>query len=815
MGGRNQEIIGQAIGGVDYDTPEWSAKRTDQAGASTDGEHILAIGLYRKSGANWIPWDGTVASAAPADAPFLTFGQSTGLSNEFSVKSSDRTLLLDGQDVHFEWQDDTAARSFIIQNVDSTESGETAKYVTVSGGFGDEVIFESYRGSILAANLRAQLTYSQLGFGAGSGIDALIRRAAAGTLEVQRTGTGVLLQGALVGEANPRWRLQENLLEFGPGSTAPDVLLRRPSLGLLEVQRAAATASSGMLRGLIGVEANPRWQFGFSSGSLLELGFGAGGATAMTEFLRRTATRALRLVSTTGTTFVTLGALSSTDTQPRWLLTTRALPSTLGTMGAWSAGPGGSTAVDTHIHRGPDAAQLWVRNYLALPNLLTAPSPTDPQEAESPLYLYARPPGGVSGLEARLFYRSLSSGVAATEIGPLGFLRGLLRRFNLALGGMEINNADNFSGLSGVDFWGLLAAPTASANSSADAAYSPALSLTGSLQAPGTTDSGTANAAVTTTATTLTDTREAWATNEWAGAKLVYNATLTGTVVSNTATTLTISVWSTPGDPVDGQAWSLLNGATTFAVTGGLPLIGDMIVIDTEKIQVISTSSPNVIGCYRGVAGTTAAAHLAGAAISLAAGSTRTMWSSDGEPTLELDTGTTINSDASLEFPFGPDYHTDHLLVWKLHLRNVTDIRLFAGFTDQTAATMLASDNPAGNYFGIQFSTARGDPRIQCVSKDGTTQNLQNTDWTSGLGETPFVGEKYYVVMEFVSGSSPTISLFNASWVQVGTTETLAVNLPIPDTVRSRLVVGIRNTAAASKRIRHHMASYNISPSVA
>ena len=97
-----------------------------------------------------------------------------------------------------------------------------------------------------------------------------------------------------------------------------------------------------------------------------------------------------------------------------------------------------------------------------------------------------------------------------------------------------------------------------------------------SLAATG--DNGTANAAVTTTNTTLTDTRESWTTNEWAARVVICNSK-TMTVTSNTATTLTGASWSGGGNPGDGNSWVLGLGGfgyvaniKTFAVTPTQPM---------------------------------------------------------------------------------------------------------------------------------------------------------------------------------------------------------------------------------------------------
>lgn len=77
--------------------------------------------------------------------------------------------------------------------------------------------------------------------------------------------------------------------------------------------------------------------------------------------------------------------------------------------------------------------------------------------------------------------------------------------------------------------------------------------------------SGTLNAAVTTSNTTLTDTRAAWTTNQWAGQIVTCNGKAL-LVTSNTATVLTGASWTGGGNPGNTQAWSIRPiGLTTQA----------------------------------------------------------------------------------------------------------------------------------------------------------------------------------------------------------------------------------------------------------
>lgn len=86
---------------------------------------------------------------------------------------------------------------------------------------------------------------------------------------------------------------------------------------------------------------------------------------------------------------------------------------------------------------------------------------------------------------------------------------------------------------------------------------------------------GTANVAVTTSSTTLADSRVTWVVNEWIGATVTCDGK-TGVVTSNTSTTLTVGAW-VGGTPTTGSAWSIvaLDYLWTFTpqLTTGIPTI--------------------------------------------------------------------------------------------------------------------------------------------------------------------------------------------------------------------------------------------------
>ena len=68
------------------------------------------------------------------------------------------------------------------------------------------------------------------------------------------------------------------------------------------------------------------------------------------------------------------------------------------------------------------------------------------------------------------------------------------------------------------------------------------------------------------TATTLTDSGKAWATNVWAGKQVVIGSVI-GTVISNTATVLTVDRWATPSNI--GGATATTPATGPYVITPG------------------------------------------------------------------------------------------------------------------------------------------------------------------------------------------------------------------------------------------------------
>lgn len=137
-------------------------------------------------------------------------------------------------------------------------------------------------------------------------------------------------------------------------------------------------------------------------------------------------------------------------------------------------------------------------------------------------------------------------------------------------------------------------------------------------------DSGSGGT-VTYGATTLTDTGKAWVVNQWVGLVVTSGAN-TGTVLSNTATVITLVAAWAPGTPIAGAAYTIPAtgvSAIATAITWDTPLGGVVgvqgpkgrIRIDDEIIGYTQFTGTQFLGLIRGLDSTTAAPHADNAAI--------------------------------------------------------------------------------------------------------------------------------------------------------------------------------------------------------
>lgn len=126
---------------------------------------------------------------------------------------------------------------------------------------------------------------------------------------------------------------------------------------------------------------------------------------------------------------------------------------------------------------------------------------------------------------------------------------------------------------------------------------------------------------------------------------------------------------------------------------------------------------------------------------------------------------------------------------------DTTSIRVFTGLANQTIATMVTADNPAGHYAGFQFSTNRGDTTWQLVTKDNTTQNVVNTN-------VAFTANNVYQLSFNCTSTCTTIS-WQIDNLTTGTrtTGSTSSNLPGGSTAL-RLVHGVSTLTTVAKNYR-------------
>jgi hypothetical protein len=94
--------------------------------------------------------------------------------------------------------------------------------------------------------------------------------------------------------------------------------------------------------------------------------------------------------------------------------------------------------------------------------------------------------------------------------------------------------------------------------------------------------------------------------------------------------------------------------------------------------------------------------------------------------------------------------------------------RVWWAMTDQTMATMSASDNPAGNYAGFRYSTVAGDTHYQCITKDGTTQTITDSGVTPLGINAPANGAQFAIIFQ---DSTPNVLFYiNGALVATHTT---------------------------------------------
>ncbi len=177
-----------------------------------------------------------------------------------------------------------------------------------------------------------------------------------------------------------------------------------------------------------------------------------------------------------------------------------------------------------------------------------------------------------------------------------------------------------------------------------------------------------------------------------------------------------------------------------------------------------------------------------------------TVVSSDDGYSFRQDTAASSGSEATTASP-GSGFpavrpRNDPVVRVGFRLSATTDVRFFAGMTNQSASVMVSADDPAGNYVGIQYSTPRGDSNWQIVTKDNTTQNVQD----SGLAVDT---NKHFVLITVNDTEGEIIVQILDEDFQGEASVTLTANLTTR-TAAQHLVSGIEARAAAVKQIHQY-----------
>jgi hypothetical protein len=82
------------------------------------------------------------------------------------------------------------------------------------------------------------------------------------------------------------------------------------------------------------------------------------------------------------------------------------------------------------------------------------------------------------------------------------------------------------------------------------------------------------------------------------------------------------------------------------------------------------------------------------------------------------------------------NYDTDNRILYQTSaaITITTIVRVWLGITNQTAATMSASANPAGNYAAFRYDTGAADATYKCITKDNANQNIIDSGVAPGTG---------------------------------------------------------------------------------
>lgn len=131
--------------------------------------------------------------------------------------------------------------------------------------------------------------------------------------------------------------------------------------------------------------------------------------------------------------------------------------------------------------------------------------------------------------------------------------------------------------------------------------------------------------------------------------------------------------------------------------------------------------------------------------------------------------------------------------VFKFSLQSTSDVRFFVGWSSLAANTQNGSDDPAGDYVGLQFSTGRPDTNFVFVSKDGSTQA------THASTQAVSTGVFFLTVDVSGDGTSYLLTLLDSTGTEVDSHE-FTSNLPSAE-MRPQIVTSALAASAVTQRI--------------
>lgn len=85
----------------------------------------------------------------------------------------------------------------------------------------------------------------------------------------------------------------------------------------------------------------------------------------------------------------------------------------------------------------------------------------------------------------------------------------------------------------------------------------------------------------------------------------------------------------------------------------------------------------------------------------------------------KLGTAAFADSDAGIQGSKIYARNINSEIYCRFKLNQISSVRAFIGFTDKDAPTMLNVDNVLGSYFGLSYSTVRGDSNFKIITEDG------------------------------------------------------------------------------------------------